>query len=47
VVLKIFPKQWLERGIAAKPWDIEELDIDEKKLRDQLKEIRESITGKA
>jgi len=47
VALILFSKTWLERGIAAKPWDIEKLDEDEKRIRERLNIIRESISGKA
>jgi hypothetical protein len=47
VEFAISRKIWLERGIAAKPWDIEQLDADEKNIRDRLNKIRESISGKA
>ena len=47
VVVQLLLKTWLERGIAAKPWDIEKLDVDEKQIRDRLNTIRESIKGKA
>ena len=44
--LILFNKAWLERGIAAKPWDIEQRDADEIEVRDLLNTIRESISGK-
>ena len=36
-------KSWLERGIPAKPWDIDRRNDDENEIREDLSKIRESI----